>query len=703
MKLPAASITPHGWLRYQLEAMADGFTGRLPELSRWCRFENSAWASPDGEGEFGWEELPYWLRGYVALGYALGDERIIAESRKWIDATLSSQEADGYFGPRANKRSHDLWPNMIMLDALRTFHEATGDERVLPFMLNYCRWLQALPFEHFLPGSWQKLRAGDLLDTVYWLYNRTGESELLDLARVVHERTNDWSGTVASWHGVNICQCFRQPAEYYQQSGDLRYLRATERNYDTVFGLYGQVPGGMFGADENARPGYTGPQQAAETCSMAEIMRSHEMLSRITGEVLWADRCEDVAFNSFPASMTPDLKGLHYLTAPNMVQLDRQSKAPFLQNGGNMLAYDPRLFRCCQHNVAFGWPYYAESLWAATYGDGLAAVLYAACEVTARIAGNDVRIVEDTDYPFKDTITFTIRANAETRFPLTLRVPGWCNAPEVWLNGQAAEVAAEPGSYIVIDRAWQDGDQVRLRLPMQLSVKAWEAQKGARSVHYGPLAFSLKIGEKWEPYWEEGDWKAYEVFADTPWNYGLVLDPTSPQAWNYGLVLDPTSPQASFELTATAGALPDQPFTPDNAPIQLRAQGKRIPAWKMVGGIAGPLQDSPAQSGETAEDITLIPMGCARLRISVFPVIGEGPDAKEWETSNIEPSASHVHDALNALCDGIEPGTSGDHSIPRFTWWDHRGGAEWVQYTLVGPVHLRQGPHDHRMRGLLVR
>jgi len=248
-------------------------------------------------------------------------------------------------------------------------------------------------------------------------------------------------------------------------------------------------------------------------------------------------------------------------------------------------------------------------------------------------------------------------------------VPGWCNAPEVWLNGQAAEVAAEPGSYIVIDRAWQDGDQVRLRLPMQLSVKAWEAQKGARSVHYGPLAFSLKIGEKWEPYWEEGDWKAYEVFADTPWNYGLVLDPTSPQA--------------SFELTATAGALPDQPFTPDNAPIQLRAKGKRIPAWKMVGGIAGPLQDSPAQSDEPVEDITLVPMGCARLRISVFPVIGEGPDAKEWETSNIEPSASHVHDALNALCDGIEPGTSGDHSIPRFTWWDHRGGAEWVQYTFA--------------------
>ena len=48
-------------------------------------------------------------------------------------------------------------------------------------------------------------------------------------------------------------------------------------------GLYGQVPGGMFGADENSRPGYTGPRQAAETCSMVEFMHSFEMLLKITG------------------------------------------------------------------------------------------------------------------------------------------------------------------------------------------------------------------------------------------------------------------------------------------------------------------------------------------------------------------------------------------------------------------------------------
>ena len=139
MKLPIGSIQPKGWLRNQLELEANGMTGRLPEISKWCRFEGNAWAASNGEGHSGWEELPYWLKGYGDLGYVLKDEKIIAEARRWIDGVLSSQEPDGYFGPRANKTSlkgkPDLWPHMVMLNVLQSFYEYTGDSRVLPFMM----------------------------------------------------------------------------------------------------------------------------------------------------------------------------------------------------------------------------------------------------------------------------------------------------------------------------------------------------------------------------------------------------------------------------------------------------------------------------------------------------------------------------------------------------------------------------------------
>ena len=78
VKLPIGAITPKGWLRHQLELERDGMTGHLAEISPWCKFEGNAWASPQGKGHNGWEEMPYWLKGYGDLGYVLNDERIIA-------------------------------------------------------------------------------------------------------------------------------------------------------------------------------------------------------------------------------------------------------------------------------------------------------------------------------------------------------------------------------------------------------------------------------------------------------------------------------------------------------------------------------------------------------------------------------------------------------------------------------------------------
>ncbi|HID23798.1 MAG TPA: discoidin domain-containing protein, partial [Planctomycetaceae bacterium] len=51
-------------------------------------------------------------------------------------------------------------------------------------------------------------------------------------------------------------------------------------------------------------------------------------------------------------------------------------------------------------------------------------------------------------------------------------------------------------------------------------------------------------------------------------------------------------------------------------------------------------------------------------------------------------TASHCWraDTVTALNDQIEPDSSIDHSIPRMTWWNHRGTKEWVQYDFPEPV-----------------
>ncbi|HFE51932.1 MAG TPA: hypothetical protein ENK07_00690, partial [Bacteroidetes bacterium] len=619
IKLPVGSVEPGGWLRHWLELEADGFVGHLTEISKYCKYDGNAWVSPGGKGEHGWEEVPYWLRGFISLGYVLSDGRIIAEAERWIEGVFRTQGPDGFFGPRANweraqvshTTAHDIWPNMVMLYALRTYYEATGDERVPDLMLRYCRWLNKVPLENFLVGTWQHWRGGDNLDHIQWLYNQTGSKWLLDLGFVNHDQTAGWSWGIPTWHGVNLAQGFREPAEFYQQFQDPRYLKATDRNFHAFMDEYGQVPGGMFGADENARPGHTGPRQAAETCTMVEFMHSDEMLVGMTGDVRWADHAENVAFNSLPAAVTPDFKGLHYLTAPNLVQLDRKSKAPIFDNGGDMLSYTPWKYRCCQHNVSFGWPYLAEHLWMATRDSGLAAVFYSTSTVTATAgSGKTVKIREETSYPFEETIRFSVITKEPTKFPLYLRVPGWAKDARVNVNGKRLDVEPRAGSWLALRRTWRNGDRVVLTLPMSVIIEKWAKNGNSASVRYGPLYFSLKIGEKWVRYGGTDKWPAYEVFPTTPWNYALVL----PQ----------NHPEKAFRVVRKKGELPAQPFTPDNAPIIIQCKAKRVPGWGLEeNGLIQQVPASPLKLKTPVETVTLVPMGCARLRVSAFPWVVE--------------------------------------------------------------------------------
>lgn len=667
LKLPIGSIRPEGWLRTQLKLEANGFTGHLPEVSGFCKIQGNAWVSPAGEGANGWEEVPYWLKGFGDLGYVLSDKRIIAETKKWLDGVISTQEPDGYFGSRSNKDKPDLWPNMPMLDALQSYYEFTGDMRVLTLMRKYFKYELDRPGD-ILPGYWDKMRGGDNLNSIYWLYNRTGEGWLLDAAKKVHECTARWSDRVVNWHGVNITQGYREPAIYFQQTHNSAHLAAAERNYQAVMGEYGQVPGGLFGADENARKGYVDPRQGAETCSHVEFMHSFQMLLGITGNPLFSDRCEEIAFNMFPATMTPDARGLHYLTAPNQPQLDRESKAPGIQNGGDMFSYNPWDYRCCQHNVAMGWPYYSEHLWMGTLDGGLAATLYSSSSVKAKAGpgkGTDVAIVEATNYPFAESISFTVSPTKSVAFPLYLRVPDWCATAKVTVNGKAQQVTAKAQSWIVLERTWKAGDKVVLSLPMSLSVKTWTGNKDSVSVKRGPLWYSLKIGEEWRKY-GDAKWPGYEVFPTTPWNYGFASTDIS-----------------SLKVTRKPGPLAAQPFAPGAAPISITAKARRIPNWSMKRGLVDTLKQSPVRSEEPVENITLIPLGCTRLRMTALPVVTDDPSATAWpEPAPDRHTTSFNSDDISAVSDGIEPSSSNDDSIPRFTWWSHRGTDEWITYDL---------------------
>lgn len=626
LKLPVGKVQPKGWLRKYLELQKDGLNGHLGSVSAWLDKNNNQWLSD--QGDHGWEEVPYWLRGYCSLAYILDDEEMKKESQVWFDAVFANLKSDGFLGPRNYEGNNpELWAQMVMLWAMQTYYESSGDQRVLDAMTNYFKWEMTVPDSQFLKGLWQEKRGGDNLWSVLWLYNRTGDESILPLIDKLHRNTSDWTqdGRLPNLHGVNVAQGFREPATYYMYTGDENMLKATYNNFNVMREEYGQVPGGMYGADENARFGYFDPRQGAETCALVEQMASDEILMGITGDSFWADHCENVAFNSFTASMMPDMRSLRYLTSPNMAISDEKLHGPSIDNNlRGMLSMSPFSSRCCQHNHGMGWPYYAEHLIMATADNGVATMLYAANVTTAKVAdGKEVTITETTNYPFDETVSLTIGTKSEVSFPLYLRIPAWAKDCSVKVNGQSQPVDEANGKYIRLERAWANGDVVELVLPMTVSSQVWQQNKASVSVDYGPFTLSLKIDELYEQH-DSRD-KNF-VQDDSHWQEGVdsslwpcyVIKPNS--EWNYALKVDENNMPLNFSVTKKAYPANDMPFTLENVPFEFSAVGVRIPSWGFDStGMTDQLPSKFAERSAEETKLTLVPMGAARLRISSFP------------------------------------------------------------------------------------
>ena len=621
-KLPVGAIKPDGWVLKQLELQRDGLNGHLGEISAWLDRNNNAWLV-DG-GDRGWEEVPYWLRGYSHLAFLLDDPEMQKESRFWIDAVLGSQKENGYFGPlnEINGRP-EVWAQMIMLWILQNYYEFTADDRVLPFMKRYFEWEMAQPDEDFLENYWENCRGGDNMWSVIWYYGETGDASVLPLIEKIHRNNADCTNParLPNWHNVNIAQYFREPAEMYLLNGDSTLLTAAYNVYDLVRRTCGQVPGGMFGADENARIGCIDPRQGTETCGFVEQILSDGVMLSITADPLWAENMEDVAFNSFPASMMPDLTALRYVTSPNHTISDSENHHPGIDNRGPFLNMNPFSSRCCQHNHGLGWPSFTQALAFTTNDRGVAYVVYAPKKTDVNVAdGKKITIAEETNYPFDEALRFLISAEEKARFPMYFRIPAWARNAKAYVNGKAVG-NPEAGTYLRIEREWSNNDEVRLVFPMELSLRCWPTNRNSASVNYGPLTLSLRIDERyekinsaematWDSRWQDDadahKWPAYEIYADSPWNYSLILPKSNPFT--------------GFEVVRRPWPADNQPFTLQNVPLEVKAAGRLVPSWDLdETGITGVLPREDAPRASNVDEITLVPMGAARLRISSFP------------------------------------------------------------------------------------
>jgi len=627
--LPIGSITPKGWLEKQLKLAADGMTGHLDEIWKDVNSDNG-WLGGSGDA---WERGPYWLDGLVPLAYILKNKALIKKAKKWIDYSLKHQQADGYFGPVPDtnrvfedskwgrrqkwqeKAKQDWWPHMVMLKVMQSYYEATQDKRVLDFMTRYFQFqlkhIKEKPLNHWT--HWAKSRGGENLASIYWLYNYTGDTFLIELGKIIFEQTLDWTERFESadaqawrWHGVNTGMGVKQPGVWYQYSKKCRYLKAVKTGVDKLMKNHGQVYG-LWAADELLAG--TDPTKGTESCTVVEYMFSLETMLQISGDPEYGDWLERVALNAQPALLKADHTARQYYQLANQVVCDRSWHNFSTKHGEteNLFGLETG-FGCCTANYHQGWPKYVNNTWYATQDNGLAALVYAPSEVTAKVGDNvQVTFVEETGYPFKDKIKFTYKKGVETTFPFHFRIPAWCEKAVVSINGT---LYSEPqaGSITKVVRRWKKGDVLELFLPMKIKISYWHERSSA--VERGPLVYALGLKEEWKKIAGDEPFADYELFSKDPWNYGLLR--------NYIDYPDTTFIVTEFDVT-------DLPWTLENAPIKIIAQAKKIPAWQIYGGVTGPIPYSPywhpIKYDTDVEKIILVPYGCTKLRVAVFPVV----------------------------------------------------------------------------------
>lgn len=457
-----------------------------------------------------------------------------------IELLAKAQEDDGYLNTyfsieepeRRYKRlyqSHELYCSGHFIEAAVGYYTVTGNKKVLEIA---CLLADNI-YQHFGADD-DKISGYDGHEEIELallrLYEITKEEKYRDLARFfLYERgknpdffrqqqADDPSNQVmiegmegfkpsyyqnhkplleqetAEGHAVRVMYMCTGMAMLARLDNDEKMLEACRRLWKNIVtrrmyitgGIGSTVIGEAFTAD------YDLPNDTmyCETCaSVGLIFFAHNML-KIESDSQYADVLERALYNTVINGMALDGKHFFYVNPLELVpELSRCDPGK-----SHVKTVRPAWFgcACCPPNLARLLCSLDEYAYRCQ-NDTIYADLYLGSTAVFDIAGQEIRLTQETSYPWQGRIDFTIQTAGV--FKLALRLPGWAESYNVQLNGVTVRPAVQRG-YIIIERAWKSGDTVVLDIP--LTIKLVRANPLVRedyrkvAVQRGPVVYCVE-------------------------------------------------------------------------------------------------------------------------------------------------------------------------------------------------------------------
>lgn len=632
-ELNLGAIKPKGWLREFLIRQRDGLTGHLEAAG--FPFETTGWAGDEvaargGENWWPYEQYAYWVDGMIRCGYLLEDAFLIEKANAQIDYVMDKADADYYLGPAFLKEPEGWhrWPHAVFFRAMMARHSATGDDHILHAIA-----------KHYLmsPRDHSDGRNICNIEPMIWAYELTGDKRLVDMAvwtyRDYEKRFPD-DDTTTKWllserkstvHGVTFCEQAKLPAILFTATGDERHLAASVNGFYKV-DRDQMLVSGVCSSTEKLKG--RDPLDSHETCDIADFTWSMGYMLMATGDPQYADKLERAVLNAAPGAVTNDFKALQYFSCPNQVVASRHSNHNEFHRGAAWMSYRPNPgTECCPGEVNRIMPNYVSRMWMKNADGGLAAMLYGPCEVTFTTdSGEEVTISESTNFPFDTNIELTISCQKPVEMPLSFRIPGWCECAQIYINGICANLPCVPSSLLAIRRTFEDGDRIVLEFPQHTRMTKWP--RGGVALEHGPIVYSLPVKEDRQIDMDDKkstpDFPAYNIYPASDWNYALEVDGRRLQKDTKHI----PGPESTY------------PWDAENPPATLKVKGRKVRNWRIVtmqkvksprergGWVEGDIRFTPQlppRKGlsdrlvKASETLTLVPLGCTQLRMTVFP------------------------------------------------------------------------------------